>query len=173
AFGDNAINESSESPFVEDPQHGDAEVVRVDVPRLLVNDELTLLDTNGAGTVREIVIEADGSPDFLSGVRLLMKWDQAHLYHVNCPVGHFFASPLYASRVEALPVQVKPLETGRVVLRSRFPMPYWQSAEVKLVNDSGHVLGPLKAVVKLQPFVYPKNRSGYFCTHYREGQTEY
>ena len=142
-------------------------------PNVEPGAEITLLDQVGGGTVRRIVIEADGSDAFIGSVMLQIRWDDSRLLQVHCPIGHFFATPLKADTVRALPVQAQKLEDGRVVLTSWFPMPYWKSAQIRLVNQSGCRLGPLRAEVGIENTIYPQEQAGYFCTHYREGLTEY
>lgn len=136
-------------------------------------EEIVCLDQAVGGTIRRIVIEADGSDEFIKGVMLQIRWDDARLIQVNCPVGHFFATPLQAEDVCSLPVRSQKLENGRILLTSWFPMPYWKSAHVKLVNRSGQNLGPVRVELGIDKTLYPQERSGYFCTHYREGKTDY
>jgi hypothetical protein len=135
--------------------------------------ELVLLEQNEGGTIRRIDIEADGSDAFLNNVMLQIRWDDERIQQVNCPIGHFFASPLRADNVNALPVQASKCKDGRIRFTSWFPMPYWKSARIKLVNTSNYLFGPIKAEISIDRTIYPKNLSGYFCAHYREGQTEY
>lgn len=136
-------------------------------------EELILLDRGEPGTIRRITIEADGSDDFLSNVMLQVRWDGSRIMQVNCPIGHFFATPFQAENVQALPVSARKLEGGRVVLTSWFPMPFWGSAQIKLVNTSGIRLGTVRAEFSLEKAVPPRERSGYFCTYYHAGLTEY
>ena len=150
------------------------EEVVIAYPDIAPGEELILLDrAEEAGVIRRVVIEADGSEELINQVFLQMRWDDSRPLHVNCPIGHFFATPLRADTVHALPVQAQKDETGRVILTSWFPMPYWQSAWMQLTNRSGHRLGPVKVTLHIDRMAYPRERSGYFCAHYREGQTDY
>jgi hypothetical protein len=151
----------------------DLESVVTEVPEFQAGEALVLLNRGDAGTVRRIVIEADGSEAFVNGVMLQMRWDNARFLHVKCPIGHFFGTPLRADNVSALPVQASKRDDGRVVLTCWFPMPYWSGAQIELVNTCGHSLGPIRAEIGLQKEVTSQGQSGHFCTHYREGQTDY
>ena len=55
----------------------DAEVIRTAVPTLKERGRLNLLNVEKAGTVARLVIEGDGSEDFLQHVAVEMQWDES------------------------------------------------------------------------------------------------
>ena len=128
----------------------DLEMVVTEVNEFKAGEALLLLHQEDAGTVRRIVIAADGSEAFVHGVMFQMRSDNARMLQVKCPIGHFFGTPLRSDDVRALPVQARKREDGRVALTCWFPMPYWDGARIELVNMCGHSLGPIRAEIGLQ-----------------------
>jgi len=142
--------------------------------RLKPGERVTLLDLKQtAGIIRKIVIEADGSEISMQQNEIWMTWDAHPRMDVRAPIGIFFGSAVRASPMQSLPLKVERTETGRVRLSCYFPMPFWQQAEITLVNRSTYELGPLKAEVAVASNDLKPDRSGYFTTVYREGKTTY
>jgi hypothetical protein len=123
------------------------------------------------GALRRIVIEGDGSEEFLQNVEIEMFWDDARMPDVVAPVGMFFACPIRAENVNALPVKVEKLPDGMARLTTYFRMPFWRNARVRLVNRSSQPTGPVRSEAHLSSQAYPEDSTGYFCAQYRSGRT--
>jgi len=145
-----------------------------------VQEEIAPLQTvpllkleNTAGIIREIDIEADGSVEFFREARIRMRWDGHSRCDVLAPVGIFFGSAVEADDMRSLPLRVEKLESGRVRLRCYFPMPFWEKAEINLVNLSHEYKGPLKVTFYVSANPVERSRGTYFTTLYHEGETVY
>ena len=126
-----------------------------------------------SGIIRELTIEGDGSEDFFQRTYLQMKWDSAPRFQVLAPVGIFFGSAVRANEMYSLPLDVEKLADGRVRLRCRFPMAFWENAEITIVNRSQHRLAPIRAEILVDPNPIPRDQGTYFTTMYHEGETVY
>jgi len=128
---------------------------------------------NTAGIIRIIEMEADGSQEFFKKARIRMRWDGHTRWDVNAPIGIFFGSAVEADDMRSLPLRVEKLESGRVRLRCYFPMPYWQKAEVSLVNLSQEYKGPISAKFYISENPIEPVQGTFFTTMYHEGETVY
>ncbi len=128
---------------------------------------------NTAGIIRKIDIEADGSVEFFQKVRIRMRWDKHLRWDVNAPIGIFFGSAVEADDMRSLPLRVEKLESGRVHLRCYFPMPFWEQAEIELVNLSDQHKGPLKVKIYVSQNEVKRSNGTYLTTLYNEGETIY
>jgi hypothetical protein len=157
-----------------DPVTGNnLEVVEVTSEENHPGQAVTLFERKGAGIVRRIVIEADGSEAFFRESQVRMDWDHQARAAVSAPTGILFGCANHASDVRSLPLAVEKLEGGRVRLSCYFPMPFWQQARIVWRNASSHRLGPLHAKVTVGPNALDADHAAYFTTLYREGKTTY
>jgi hypothetical protein len=131
----------------------------------------------GAGNVRKIALSAPkGAATALARVRLRMTWDGRKEASVDAPVPLFFGTGTLYDRdnaewlVKALPMNVR-FDAERVYLACYFPMPFFTSAKIELVNDGEAVEG-VRWSVAAQPFVDPPAQVGYFHATYRDHGTE-
>ena len=145
-----------------------------------VTDEIAPLQTisllkleNTAGIIRIIDIKADGSDEFFQKARIRMRWDGHTRWDVLAPIGIFFGSAVEADDMRSLPLRVEKLESGRVRLRCYFPMPFWEQADVELVNLSQEYKGPLKVTFYVSDNPVEQSWGTYFTTLYHEGETVY
>lgn len=134
-------------------------------------------DSLGAGIIREMVIEGDGSEEFFRQTFIRMRWDSAVRYQVMAPIGIFFGSANRPDTMRSLPVEVTPLPEGRARMVCRFPMPWFKSAEINLLNRSTRSFLPVKITLLVQKDLQPgqANQAGktYFTTMYHAGETIY
>ena len=149
------------------------ETVVVETEIVEPGQEVRLLEIDaGAGIVRRIVIEGDGSRDFFQDTWLRMRWDGHERWDVYAPTGIFFGSAVEADESRSLPSRVEILEGGRVRLTGYFPMPFWKQAEIEWVNASEHRIAPLRVEIVVSG--NDLDPSGlYFTTTYRAGETTY
>jgi hypothetical protein len=149
-------------------------VTTVEVEELAPGAVMELLHVEEAGVVKRIVIESDGSPEFLQGVEIEMTWDDAPTLDVIAPVGTFFACPKKAEDVRALPLKVEKINDGMVRMTSYFRMPFWHKAHIRLVNRMNQpalTSGPIKVEIHVAPQTYNEADAAYFTTFYRRGRT--
>jgi len=75
--------------------------------------------------------------------------------------------------MRSLPLRVEKLESGRVHLSCYFPMPFWEQAEIELVNLSHQHKGPLKVKIYMSQNPIKQSEGTYLTTLYNEGETIY
>jgi len=126
-----------------------------------------------SGIIRELTLETDGSEDFFQLNHIRMKWDSAPRFQVLTPIGIFFGSAVRANEMRSLPLDVEKLDDSRVRLRCRFPMAFWQDAEIAIANRSHKAMAPVKATILVGPNPVPRDEGTYFTTMYQEGETIY
>lgn len=134
---------------------------------------ISLLKSDQPGCVRRLILEGEASDAFLQEVMLTMRWDGHSRFDVNAPVGFFFGSAVHPTEVSSLAMRVERIEGGRVRLTSRLPMPFWRSADIRLVNRSSRAIGPVRAELRIAPQVVPEAAGAYLTTCYRRGVTTY
>ena len=112
----------------------------------------------------------------LHGMRIRITWDGQPEPAVDCPLGAFFGNELDPKPVRLLMLGMEKAPGGK---RERwkgynyFPMPYWKSARIELVNDSGEDLEAAYHI-RAEPASahgYEKDKCGYFHVSYREPRT--
>ncbi|UCF34980.1 MAG: DUF2961 domain-containing protein [Phycisphaerales bacterium] len=150
------------------------EVIEVSSETNHPDSEVVLFERKEAGgLIRRLVLEADGSAEFLRESEIRMRWDGHKRDDVRAPAGFFFGCANHACNVASLPLSVEKLPGGRARLNCYFPMPFWEEARVSWHNGSQHTLGPLTAKVTVAPNRIERASGAYFTTLYRSGQTTY
>jgi len=135
---------------------------------------IPLLDIKDrSGIIRIIEMGADGSEEFFQKARIRMRWDGHTRWDVLAPIGIFFGSAVEAEDMRSLPLRVEKLENGRVRLYCYFPMPFWEKAEISLVNLSEEYKGPLDVTIYVSDNTVEQPDGTYFTTLYHEGETVY
>ena len=126
-----------------------------------------------AGNVRKIEVSAPkGLALELAKVRMRITWDGRAEASVDAPVPLFFGTGTLYNRdkaewlVKALPVNVR-FDADRVHLACYFPMPFFKSAKIELVNDGAKVEG-VRWGVSVQAFSDSPGQVGYFHATYRD-----
>jgi len=90
-----------------------------------------VLEQRGQGSVTAILAElVDAKPSDLLNVWIRATWDDRERADVECPIGVFFANELGIHPVGVLSHGRKTDGT----FYNYFPMPYWRSARIELVN---------------------------------------
>lgn len=143
------------------------------MPGAFKRSEAELFRISRSGCIRQLVIEGDGSDEFLRNAYLCMSWDDATLPQIMAPIGMFFANAVCGTEMRAMPMRSELLTGGRIRLSCWWPMPFWQGARISLVNRSAFALGPVSASILLAENPYPEGQAGYFTTCHREGLTEH
>lgn len=132
-----------------------------------------LADLRGAGSITSLKLRLDpyGRKEFYHTV-LRIYWDGAKQPAVNLPIGLFFGGggETYPNCKHLPEMSLHTLFYGFNGTNHEFycywPMPYWHSARVELVNESGEDLKSVSCEVQYKPstvLAYPNGGAGYFC----------
>ncbi|HZY61448.1 MAG TPA: DUF2961 domain-containing protein, partial [Edaphobacter sp.] len=127
----------------------------------------------GKATVRalEFSIPRDQAAAF-KDVRLRVTWDNRKEPSINAPIALFYGAGTLYNRdnreylVKAFPVNIR-FAKGRIFLACYFPMPFFHSARIELV-DAGSSIEDVEATVRYQPLQEPENHLSYFHATYRD-----
>lgn len=124
----------------------------------------TLFRTEGAGVVQGIKLDpSPSSTNILSNVWIQMAWDDAG-FAVDVPIGDFFGSGKNEINVTSLPIGMKTSGSWYCY----FPMPFWASAEIRIVNKGSESLIAMPFEVQYATNVYERAKSGYFCARFHK-----
>jgi hypothetical protein len=106
-------------------------------------------------------------------VRLRVTWDGRADASIEAPVALFFGAGTLYNRdnreylVKAFPVWIRFAEK-RVHLACFFPMPFWKSARIELLNPAGEALPDIQWSLRFQPCKEAASDLGYFHATYRD-----
>lgn len=128
----------------------------------------------GALTIRALKLSVPRAKAVDFGhARLRITWDDRSHPSVDAPVALFFGTGTLFNRnnaeylVKALPVNVHFTE-DRVELACYFPMPFFRSARMELVNDTETSFHDIRCIIRTQPFTDRPELVGYFHATYRD-----
>ncbi len=108
-----------------------------------------------------------------SAVRLRITWDNRTHPSVDAPFAMFFgAGMLYNDDdreylVRGLPMSIRYMGES-IRCSCYFPMPFFRSARVELVNTTGHAFGPVTWSVRYGTYDGPRNHVAYFHATHRD-----
>jgi hypothetical protein len=123
----------------------------------------TLFTAEQAGVIQSIKVDpSSGSTNVLSNVWIQMNWDGGEM-EVNAPLGDFFGSGKFEINVTSLPIGMK--TSGNWYCY--FPMPYWDSARIQLINLSAEELN-CTFEVQTASNTYSLADTGYFNAVFHE-----
>lgn len=111
----------------------------------------------------------------MSKLRLRATWDGRPSPSIDAPVPLFFGAGTLYNRddreylVKGLPMNIR-FDGGRVHLACYFPMPFFRSARIELVNDGG-AIPDIQWAVRWLPYKDPANHVGYFHATYQDHPT--
>ncbi|MEN8255523.1 MAG: glycoside hydrolase family 172 protein [Verrucomicrobiota bacterium] len=118
----------------------------------------TLFSAASAGVIQSIKLDpSPNSETILSNVWIQMNWDGGDL-EVDVPLGDFFGSGKHEFNVTSLPIGMKTSGDWYCY----FPMPYWESADIRLVNKGAEDLTALPFEVQYATNAYDRAKAGYF-----------
>ncbi len=104
---------------------------------------------------------------------LCIRWDDDLYDSVHVPLGHFFGIPSGPVNLQTPLVRVKIVDNYTIRLECSWPMPFWKSATLSLLNLGQTTISGIRTVVETAPLTYSADSSGYFTCHYHAGRTEY
>lgn len=123
-----------------------------------------ILDYQGRGSIGAIRLNMDNSADAIPrDLWIRIRWDGPSQPAVECPVGAFFGNELGHHAVKYLTMGTT--EPGQGY--NYFPMPFWHSAQIELINRSPKHAMKVNTSVRIDATDYPENRCGYFNAVYR------
>ncbi len=97
--------------------------------------------------------------EILYNVWLRATWDNHPLPDINCPLGVFFGNELGYNPVKLLSHGIT--EDG--MMYQYFPMPYWESARIELINHGSKLLYITGTELQwTEEQCYPRASTGYF-----------
>ena len=124
----------------------------------------TLFNAVSPGVVQAIRMDpTPNSTNILSQVWLQMNWDGGDP-EVDVPLGDFFGSGKDEINVTSLPIGMKTSGDWYCY----FPMPFWKSAEIRLVNHASTDLSSLPFEIQYSSNTYSKADTGYFNAYFHE-----
>lgn len=132
-----------------------------------------LAELRGAGSIASLKLRLDpyGRKEFYHTI-LRIYWDGSKRPAVDMPIGLFFGGggETYANCKRVPDMFLHTLFYGYDGTNHDFycywPMPYWHSARLELVNESGVDLQSVSCEVQYKPATvldYPAGQTGYFC----------
>ncbi len=126
-----------------------------------------ILDVRGAGAVAALRVRlSPAARATLDSLWLCMDWDGGAV-DVEAPLGFFFGAGVRWQDVPSHALGIRGDE-GYCFL----PMPFWESARIRIENRSGAAAGAVGFSLKWRPEPYPAERVGFFRTCFRAGATE-
>jgi len=134
----------------------------------LVPSRSDVLTWEGVGAVSSLRLNPlfPLSPYQLNHLWLRIYWDGGSSPSVDAPLGSFFGSGLGEASVRSVLLGMSP--SG--VYYCYFPMPFWKSARIELVNENPEPTPPIWWEVRITPensYPYPKGACGYFNARYQ------
>ena len=130
--------------------------------------------TQAPSTVRALEFSVPREQAIAFGrANLRLTWDARAEPSVAAPVALFYGAGTLFNRtnreylVKAFPVFIRSTEQ-RVHLACFFPMPFWKSARVELLNPTDVSLGDIQWSVRTEPCAEPANQLSYFHATYRD-----
>lgn len=123
-----------------------------------------LFTANAGGSVQSIRLSPSPvTSNILAMVWLEMDWDGVESA-VSAPLSDFFGSHQRLANVRSLPIGM----SSGADWYCHFPMPFWESAEIRLINTGSESLSNLSFTIHHTTNTYDRGRSGYFHARYHE-----
>lgn len=124
----------------------------------------TVFQIEGTGSIQTIQFKPS-VPDSntLFNVWLEMRWDGIERA-VKARLGDFFGSHAKNVTVQSLPIGMSLDDYWYCY----FPMPYWESAAIRLINYGTQDIPPIEFIIAHSTNSYDRSLSGYFHASYNE-----
>jgi hypothetical protein len=149
---------------------GEEQRKAIDLP---AKGSVTLAELSGPSIIRQISITLPVSAAAAaSRVRLQATWDGRAAASVDAPLPLFFGAGVLYNRdgrehlVKAFPMSIR-YRGERIELSCVFPMPFFRSASLRLVNEGDETI-KLTQHIAAAPLDMPPSHLGYFHATYRD-----
>jgi hypothetical protein len=148
---------------------------RSGVAELASDSSATILKLSEApSTIRALNLSAPRDKAIEFGrAKLRITWDDSPHASIEAPVALFFGAGTLYNRdnrkylVKAFPVNIR-FDEKRVYLACYFPMPFFRSAKIELINTSGAAISDIQWSVRFAPYRDPAWHVSYFHATYRD-----
>ena len=155
-----------------DPKPVDGNVTVSNTFTISNGKSVVLAELQGAGSIASLKLRLDpyGRKEFYHTI-LRIYWDGDKHPAVEMPIGLFFGGggETYPTCTNLIRMSLRTLFYGFDGTNHDFycywPMPYWHSARLELVNQSGEDLMSVSCIVEYKPAAvlnYPAGQTGYF-----------
>ncbi|MGO8748828.1 MAG: DUF2961 domain-containing protein [Thermoguttaceae bacterium] len=150
-----------------------AEIVQGQV-HLAPGQSKVICEKTGTGYIGAITMDlSHPTRQALNAARIRIAWDGEDKPSVDCPLGVFFGNELGPEEIRLLMLGLERSGDGNAGKwrgYNFFPMPYWKSARVEIVNAGGKEFSANFAVrcVAASAYGYEKDKCGYFHVTYRD-----
>ncbi len=125
-----------------------------------------IYDRKGKESIASIRIKpGTNEVSILSKTWIRCYWDGSAEPQVNAPLDFFFGAADTILPYKSLPSGAEPYYIF-------FPMPYWKSARIEVVNESSADYDAFDYSIEYRPsesMHYPEHSCGYFCATYNHG----
>jgi hypothetical protein len=125
-------------------------------------------------TIRRIAFSVpERFSEHLANARLRIFWDNRPRPSVDAPVGLFFGAgsllrdPDQEYIVKSFPMTIR-YEGGRFHFATYFPMPFFHSARIELLETAGQPVNDVRWEIRHEPYTDPPNWVGLFHATYRD-----
>jgi hypothetical protein len=144
------------------------------VAKLESRDQLLILITNAPATIRKLSFSVPRQQAIGFGrARLQIRWDARNEASVDVPLALFFGAGTLYNRdnreylVKAFPSFIR-FDEEHVELSCFFPMPFFESARIKLIAAPKTSITNLSWNIRTQPLKDPPALLGYFHATYKD-----
>ncbi|HEV2456032.1 MAG TPA: DUF2961 domain-containing protein, partial [Verrucomicrobiae bacterium] len=156
-----------------DPKPAMGNVTVSNTVSILKGRSALLAELHGTGSIASLKLRLDsyGRMEFYHTI-LRIYWDGEKQPAIDVPIGLFFGGggETYANCRDIPEMSLHTLFYGFNGTNHEFycywPMPYWRSARLELVNESGVDLKSVSCQIQYKPstvLAYPEGQAGYFC----------
>ena len=130
--------------------------------------------TNHPSMLRKLTFSISKNQALTFGkTRLRITWDRRKEPSVDAPVALFFGAGTLYNRggreylVKAFPVHIR-FNATNAELACFFPMPFFKSAKLELINTTDETISNVMCTVSYQPSADAPSQVGYFHAAYRD-----
>ncbi|HTV39739.1 MAG TPA: DUF2961 domain-containing protein [Candidatus Sulfotelmatobacter sp.] len=156
-----------------DPKPVDGNITVSNTVTVSSGKSAVLAELRGAGSIASLKLWLDpyGRAEFYHTI-LRIYWDDAKRPAVDMPIGLFFGGggEKYPNCKQLPEMSLRTLFYGFDGTNHDFycywPMPYWHSARIEILNESGEDLKSVSCALEYKPsnvLSYPYGQAGYFC----------
>lgn len=119
---------------------------------IAAEDCLTLADLSGPGTIRRLNVRMDSATDEeLSGLHLVVVYDDEATPAINVPVGEFFGAGSLRAPYQSLPMGTDSADG----FYCYWPMPFRHSVRIELCNTTTAAIAIDSGLVEYEPEPWP------------------